>query len=150
MNDMYHEEAEQLVAKGREALANDLEYLALSCFEQAIRLEWTPVTCSSLAYCRAKVKGVYRESVLLARKALEVEPDNPVHFGNLGRILILSGEVDEGIRLLRDGLHHGDDTDIIKELERLGIRKPPIFKKLGRSHPLNKYLGMLLARLGLR
>jgi Flp pilus assembly protein TadD len=150
MNEMYHEEAEQLVAKGREALANEHEYLALTCFEQAIRMEWTPVTCSSLAYCRAKVKGNYPESLVLARKALELEPDNPVHFGNLGRIMILSGEVDEGIRLLRQGLQYGEHIDIIRELERLGIRKPPIFKKLARSHPLNKHLGLLLSRLGMR
>lgn len=147
---MYHEEAEQLVAKGREALANEHEYLALNCFEQAIRMEWSPVACSCLAYCRAKVKGNYRESVLLARKALEKEPENPVHYGNIGRILILSGEVEDGIRMLRQGLHHGEHIDIVMELERLGIRKPPIFRKLPRSHPLNKYLGLLLSRLGLR
>ena len=150
MNDMYHEEAEQLIAKGREALANEHEYLALTCFEQAIRMEWTPLTCSCLAYCRAKVKGNYRESLLLVRKSLELEPDNAVHYGNLGRILILSGEVDNGIEMLRQGLHHGDNIDIIKELERLGIRKPPLFKKLARSHPLNKHLGLLLSRLGIR
>ena len=150
MNEMYHEEAEQLVAKGREALANEHEYLALTCFEHAIRMEWTPVTCSCLAYCRAKVKGNYLESILLARKALELEPDNPIHFGNLGRIMILSGEVDEGIGMLRQGLQYGEHIDIIKELERLGIRKPPIFKKLARSHPLNKHLGLLLSRLGMR
>lgn len=147
---MYHEEAQQLVAKGREALANDHEYLALNCFEQAIRMEWTPVVCSCLAYCRARVKGNYRESVLLARKALDAEPANPVLYGNLGRILIMSGEVEDGISALREGMHHGEDIDIVKELERLGIRKPPLFKKLARSHPLNRYLGLFLVRLGMR
>jgi tetratricopeptide (TPR) repeat protein len=148
--DMYHDEAEQLVAKGREALDNNHENLALAYFEQAIRIEWKPLTCSSLAYCLAKVKGSYRESILLARKALELEPDDPAHYGNLGRILILSGAVEEGIRMLRQGLQYGGHIDIIRELERLGIRKPPIFKKLARSHPVNKYLGLQLSRLGLR
>jgi tetratricopeptide (TPR) repeat protein len=147
---MYHEEAELLVAKGREALANDHEYLALTCFEQAIRMEWSPVACSSLAYCRAKVKGNYPEALLLAQKALDADPENPVHYGNLGRILIMSGKVEEGIGMLRHGLRRGENIDIVKELERLGIRKPPIFKKLPRSHPLNKYTGLLLSRLGLR
>jgi Flp pilus assembly protein TadD len=150
MNDMYPEETEQLLAKGREALAKDQEYLALVCFEKAIRMEWSPEACSSLAYCRAKVKGNYPESILLARKALELEPDNPVHYGNIGRILILSGEVDEGIRMLRQGLLHGEHINIVRELERLGIRKPPIFRKLARGHPLNRHLGLLLSRLGFR
>lgn len=147
---MPNEESEKLVAKGQEALANDHEYLALTCFEQAIRLEWTPLACSSLAFCIAKVKGNYREAALLARKALDIEPENPVHFKNLGRILLLSGDNEQGVHMLRQGLQYGEQLSIVEELEKLGIRKPPIFKSLPRSHPLNKNLGLLLAWLGLR
>ncbi len=150
MHYMPNEEAEQLVAKGLEALADDHEYLALTCFEQAIRLEWTPVACSSLAFCIAKVKGNYREAILLARKALDLEPANPIHYKNLGRIYLLAGENEQGIVMLRQGLQYGEQVSIIEELERLGIRKPPIFKSLPRSHPLNKYTGLTLAWLGLR
>jgi hypothetical protein len=113
-------------------------------------MEWSPVACSYLAYCRAKVKGSYREAILLARKALDADPGNPVHYGNLGRILLLAGEMVEGIAMLRQGLQRGEDIDILKELERLGIRKRPIFRNLPRHHPLNKYPGMLLSRLGMR
>jgi hypothetical protein len=52
--------------------------------------------------------------------------------------------------MLRQGLHYGEHINIILELERLGIRKPPIFRKLARAHPLNRNLGQLLSRLGLR
>lgn len=147
---MYREEAQQLIEKGREALASEHEYLAQTCFEKAIRMEWSPVACSYLAYCRAKVKGSYREAILLARKALDADPGNPVHYGNLGRILLLAGEMVEGIAMLRQGLQHGEDIDILKELERLGIRNRPIFKNLPRHHPLNKFPGILLSRLGMR
>jgi len=150
MNYMYHEEAEQLVAKGQEALTHDHDYLALTCFEQAIRLEWTPLTCSSLAYCIAKVRGNYREATLLARKALDHEPENAIHYCNLGRILLLAGDNELGVKMLRQGMTYGEQISIIRELEKHGIRKPPIFKKLARSHPLNKYLGLLLVRFGLR
>lgn len=47
-------------------------------------------------------------------------------------------------------MKYGEQISIIRELEKHGIRKPPIFKKLARSHPLNKYLGLLLVRFGLR
>ncbi len=147
---MPNEEAEQLVTKGQEALSHDHVYLALTCFEQAIKLKWSPLACSSLAYCQARVKGNYREAELLARKALDQDPDCPHHYKNLGRILLLAGDCQEGIRMLRQGLQHGEQTSIIEELERLGIRKPPIFKSLPRSHPLNKYLGLILSRFGLR
>jgi tetratricopeptide (TPR) repeat protein len=147
---MSNEEVEKLIAKGQEALLNEHEYLAMTCFEQAIRLEWTPLACSNLAYCLAKVKGNYREAVILARKALNQEPENAVHYRNLGRILLLSGNTVHGIQVLRQGMQFGEQFSIIQELEKLGIRKPPIFKKLDRSHPLNKFLGMSLSWLGLR
>ena len=133
---MSHEEAEQLVAKGQEALMNEHEYLAMTCFEQAIRLEWTPLACSSLAYCLAKVKGNYREAIILARKALDQEPENAVHYRNLGLILLLSGETQDGIQLLRQGMQFGEQYSIIQELEKLGIRKAPIFNKSAR--PIEK------------
>ena len=147
---MANEEAEQLLAKGLEALDNDREYLALICFQQAIRLEWTPLACSSLAFCMAKVKRNYREAIQLARKALDLEPANPIHYKNLGRIYLLAGENEQGIRMLRQGMQYGEQVSIVEELEKLGIRKPPIFKGLPRSHPLNKYTGLFLAWLGLR
>ena len=150
MNDMPHEEAEKLVAKGQQALANDHEYLAMTCFEQAIRLEWSPLACSSLAFCMAKVRGNFLEATLLARKALDIEPKNPVHYKNLGRILLLAGDNEQGIQMLRQGMLFGERISIVQELEKLGIRKPPIFKSLPRSHPLNKCLGLFLAWLGLR
>jgi len=150
MNDMPHEEAEKLVAKGQQALANDHEYLAMTCFEQAIRLEWSPLACSSLAFCMAKVRGNFLEATLLARKALDIEPKNPVHYKNLGRILLLAGDNEQGIQMLRQGMLFGERISIVQELEKLGIRKPPIFKSLPRSHPLNKHLGLILAWLGLR
>jgi Flp pilus assembly protein TadD len=150
MNHMLNEEAEKLVAKGQEALANDHDYLALTCFEQAIRLVWTPLACSCLAFCMAKVKRNYREATLLARKAVDFDPENPVHYKNLGRILLLAGDNEQGIQMLRQGLQYGEKLSIVQELEKLGIRKPPLFKGLPRSHPLNKSLGLFLAWLGLR
>jgi tetratricopeptide (TPR) repeat protein len=150
MNDMPNEESAKLVAKGLEALANDHDYLALTCFEQAIRLEWTPLACSSLAFCMAKVRGKYLEATQLARKALDTEPENPAHYKNLGRILLLAGDNEQGIDMLRQGLKYGEQLSIVQELENLGIRKTPIFKSLPRSHPFNKNLGLFLKWIGLR
>jgi len=147
---MANEEAEQLLAKGLEALDNDREYLALICFQQAIRLEWTPLACSSLAFCMAKVMRNYPEAINLACKAIDREPENPVHYKHLGRIYLLAGENEEGVKMLRQGLQFGETVSIVQELERLGIRKPPIFRNLPRSHPINKYTGVFLAWLGLR
>lgn len=143
-------EAEQLVAKGVEALGRGHVYLALVCFEQAIRLERSAPACSGLAYCLAKGRGRYPEAVALGREAISLEPGNPLHYYHLGRVHILAGERHEAISVLRQGLQQEMSPEIIRELDGLGARKPPVFSKLPRSHPLNKFFGRLLSRLGLR
>jgi tetratricopeptide (TPR) repeat protein len=150
MNVMSHEEAAQAVAKGLEALNRDHVYLSMVCFEQAIHLERTPLTCSCLAYCLAKVRGSFPEAVALAREAISLEPENPTHYLYLGRIHILAKERKDAVEVLRQGLEHKKSPEIIRELEALGARKPAIFKWLPRSHPLNRCLGLLLDRLGMR
>ena len=147
---MSHENAAQAVAKGLEALNRDHLYLAMVCFEQAIHLERTPLTCSCLAYCLAKVRERYPEAVALAREAISREPGNPIHYLYLGRIHILAKERKEAVEVLRQGLQHENSPEIIRELEALGARKPAIFKSLSRKNPLNRCLGILLDRLGMR
>jgi tetratricopeptide (TPR) repeat protein len=150
MNVMSHEEAAQALAKGLEALDREHVYLAMVCFEQAISLERTPLTCSRLAYCLAKVRERYPEAVALAREAISHEPENPAHYLYLGRIHMLAKERKEALEVLRQGLQHGKSPEIIRELEMLGSRKPAIFSWLSRRNPLNRYLGILLDRLGMR
>jgi tetratricopeptide (TPR) repeat protein len=150
MNLMSHEDPAQAVAKGLKALDRDHVYLAMVCFEQAIRQERTPLTCSCLAYCLAKVRESYPEAVALAREAISHEPENPTHYLNLGRIHILAKERKEALEVLRQGLQHEKSPEIIRELEALGARKPAIFKGLSRRNPLNRWLGILLDRLGMR
>ena len=147
---MSPEKAVSLVAKGIEAMAS-LDYpLALDCFEQAIQLERTPETCSYLAYCLAKVRGSYKEANLLAYEALSIDPENPLLYLNLGRVLSLGGNQEQALVMLRQGLHYGMHLEIIREIEAIGNRRIPVFQKLPRSHPFNRCAGYFLARLGLR
>jgi hypothetical protein len=54
------------------------------------------------------------------------------------------------IKTLRRGLKLGRNRLIPEELKKFGVRKELVFRSLPRSHPLNKYLGLLSARLGMR
>jgi dihydrofolate reductase len=147
---MSPEESESLVAKGIEALAG-LDYqLALDCFERAVQLERTAETCSYLAYCIATVRGNYREANLLAYEALSIDSENPLLYLNLGRVLSLGGNQEQALMMLRQGLHYGMHLEIIREIEAIGNRRTPILKKLPRSHPLNRFAGFFLTRVGLR
>ena len=143
---MSSEEAVSLVAKGIEAMAG-LDYpLALDCFEQAIQEERTAETCSYLAYCMAKARGNYKEANLLAYEALSIAPENPLPYLNLGRVLSLGGNQEQALVMLRQGLQYGMHLEIIREIEAIGNRRTPVFKKLPRSHPINRFAGFVLSR----
>jgi tetratricopeptide (TPR) repeat protein len=147
---MSPEETESLVAKGIEAMAS-LDYpLALYCFERAIQLERAPVTCSYLAYCMAKVRGSYKEANLLAYEALSIDPENPLLYLNLGRVLSLGGNQEQALVMLRQGLQYGMHLEIIREIEAIGNRRTPVFRKLPRNHPINRFAGFVLTRVGLK
>jgi len=124
-----------IVAKGNRALSIGDEQLALDCFERALRLERNPLTCSSLAYCLAKVRGSYREALSLAREALDSEPDNPLHYLNFGRVL-------QALTMLRKGLDYGMHVEILREMERIGIEKPQKSNKLLRKDLLKGLQGL--------
>jgi tetratricopeptide (TPR) repeat protein len=146
----YHNEMERLLEKGSKAISQGEIISALSYFERALRIEETPVASSYFAFCIARERGQLSHAISLCTQAIRQEPQNPVHYLNLGRIYFLSGMKPDAIKILREGLKHEKNQQIIDELNSLGTRKPPVLFFLKRSNPLNKYLGVLLKRLGLR
>ncbi len=143
-------EAEKLFTKGVEAIKNGNVVSALVFFEKATRLDNNPTNRSYLAFCIARERGQFKKAISLCEEALNEEPENPVHYLNLGRLYILAGQKTEAMRLLREGLTHEENREIVDELIGLGMRKPPVLPLLKRQNPLNRYLGIILTRLGLR
>jgi tetratricopeptide (TPR) repeat protein len=143
-------EMERLLEKGSEAISQGEIISALSYFEKALHIEDNPAANSYFAFCIARERGQLSQAISLCSQAIRQEPQNPVHYLNLGRIYFLSGMKPEAIKILREGLKHEKNQQIIDELDSLGTRKPPVLFFLKRSNPLNKYLGILLKWLGLR
>jgi len=141
---------EEIFRKGLDALENGHIYLALSCFEQAACLARTPLNCSYLAFCLAKVRSQYPESICLCKEALRMDPDNAIHYLHLGRIHLMAGQRAKALGVLRRGLQCGDNGAILREITLIGERKNPVVSSLARNHPVNKYLGLLLKKLGMR
>ena len=147
---MSKSEADVLFAKGLEAIEHDHLYLARTCLEQALELERRPEICSYLALCRAKTRGQFSDSIVLAQEAITATPDNAVFYLNLGRIHLLAGDKSNALDTFRSGIRFEKDNEILHELEMHGNRRPPVFPALERSHPLNRLIGIILSRLGLR
>lgn len=144
------ESAHKEFAKALTALAGDDSLTALSHMELALKLHDFPGWYSYLGVCIASQRGQQRKGLDLCLKSLELEPDNPAHFLNLARVHIVSGDKIAALQVLREGMTKGGSRELSALLERLGTRKQEIFPTLTRKHPLNRYLGLLLSRLGLR
>jgi tetratricopeptide (TPR) repeat protein len=139
--------------------------IALEC---SPHLRSIPAVESYLGYCIAKERGRFRDAVRLCQSALSAEPDNPAHYLNLGRVFLIAQDKAKAIAAFWKGIskapgakagvlvkrarlgHAREHNLILEELQRLGIRKKPLFPSLHSGLPLNRVAGKVLATLGLR
>ncbi len=143
-------DVEQLRSRGMSKLSEGDILGALVYFEKAVLSGGTPDCISSLGYCIAKERGQSSKGLTLCREALEKEPGNPLHYLNMARIHLLLRNQVEALDMLRKGAACGHDDNIDALIEEIGTRKPPVLLYLHRDHTLNKYLGIILRRLGIR
>jgi tetratricopeptide (TPR) repeat protein len=136
--------------KAQEALRSGNYPTALCCLQRCVAWCPTPECLSALGYCQAKVQGDFKGGVARCQEALNLEPDNSFHYLQLGRIHLLADRRSEAIMVWRQGLRLEKNRHIIRELERLGIRRDPVLTFLHRQHPVNVFLGKYMTRLGLR
>ncbi len=145
--------AEESFRKGLEALAAGRRIEALARFEAAVELERRlgalrpqPRYLSYFGLCVAFQPNRRDDAVRLCREALAREFYNPDLCWNLARVLLVAGKRREAHAVLRQGLdlspgHPG----ILREIQRMGRRRPPVLQFLSRSNPINVLLGKLSA-----
>ena len=143
-------EGEREFARGTAELSEGNALAALAHFEKAVQVDPQPRYLSYLGYCIALQRGQVQKGIGLCRQSMEEEPGIADHYLNLGRILILAGNKVEALDVLRKGIAVAPHPEIASLLETIGTRKPPVIGFLGRDNVLNKHLGILLARLGMR
>lgn len=84
----------------------------------------------------------------LCREALEVGGFDADLAHNLAQIYLRCHRRDLAFQTFRDILcaepRHQETLDTLK---KLGVRKSPVFPFLPRSHPLNKYTGLVISRV---
>lgn len=138
------------LAEERHAAGDTLEALAL--LERAHKAGPDDARiCSWLGVLLAQERGQTKRGLELCSQALSRDPSCPSHYYHLAKVQLRVGDKASAIDVLRDGMRaHPEDEQLKGALVSLGIRKPPPFKGLARAHPLNKYTGILLTRLGLR
>lgn len=142
--------AAELFETGRAACERGNTLHALSLFEKASGMEDNPALFSWLGYCLARERGQVKRGISLCEEGLRRDPRDAGSYLNLGRIHLVAGRKAEAIAAFRSGLQVARSPALVRELERLGSRSEPPFRFVPRSHALNRVVGLVLARLGLR
>ncbi len=103
---------------------------------------------SAYAVALARVRQQFTGAVELARGAIRQEFYNPELYLNLARIYLAFDFKAEAVRFLKRGLMVDPDSATLQgSLAELGIRRRPPLRFLPRTHPANRLLGRLQARL---
>lgn len=139
-----------LIRKGDRALREGNTLVALVQFETAHAIEPLPAIKAKMAFCLAKERRQYQQAMALCLEALKMEPDNPDHYYQLSRIHLIAGQKSKAIKTLRKGLKFKRYQPIIDELVQLGSRQSPVFSSFPREHIINRSVGRLLTKIGLR
>ena len=108
---MIETEAEKEFSKGLKALQEGNSLAALSLFREGCQ-PGDPAGLLLLisVYALQRNGARFRRGLLLCREALEKEPENTVHYLNLGRIHLVAGNKQEAIRIFRKGLAFGPES----------------------------------------
>jgi tetratricopeptide (TPR) repeat protein len=90
----------------------------------------------------------FGDAETLCLEALSMRHNHAQLYLNLAEVYNQSGRPTEAIEVLEKGMvSAGRDFRIRRALEKLGLRREPVFGFLHRSHPLNRTLGRLRHRL---
>lgn len=144
------DEAEREFELARRALGEADYEAALSHLEKALALHDNPSWYSFAGVCIAKGRGEFRTGVDLCLASIGQDGENPLHYLNLAKVYLAAGNKEQALRALREGMARGGSAEMLSLLIEFGTRSPPVFRSLKRSHPLNKYFGILLHRRALK
>lgn len=142
--------AEKEFLRARKELDEGSALAALACLERALKINDDPRWHSCLGFCIAKERGHVTRGLELCHTAIEQDPDNAVHYLYLGKIHLVAGNKVEALKVLRQGMQIDDCPEISHLLALIGTRKSPLISAFSRDNLLNKWLGFVLNRLGLR
>jgi tetratricopeptide (TPR) repeat protein len=123
---------------------------ALACLERALSIWNDPLWHSRLGFCIAKQRGQLTQAFELCRAAIEHDPSNPLHHLYLGKVHLIAGNKLEALQAFRQGMVLGGSPQLEQILAVIGTRKPPVISFLSRDNRLNRFLGIIFTRLGLR
>ncbi len=141
-------EAIQVFRSGLAHLRDGQSFEALAAFRQAASMEpQNPYFLSYYGLALGQASRNWDEAEALCLAALRKRRQIPQLYLNLAELYRCRGRVADAVETLNDGLRYtASDSRLLDALTIFGRRRPPVLSFLGRSHPLNRYLGKVRHR----
>lgn len=130
--------------------AEALRYLQLqkSLYETDPEKEIPAEFLSNYGIALAYAEKRYSEAVNFCSRAIKKQFYNPAFYLNLARVYQRANRRASAVSVLYKGLKvDTSHPGLLKAVRQLGIRRPPVLPFLSRGNLLNKYLGILVARM---
>lgn len=140
---------DELIRRGDEAWARDDRAAAHEAYRAAQRMDGNdPQVLSRLGLTLTLVARDEYKGVAFCEEAVRRGAGDADALHRLAQVYEATFQKERAVRAVREGLavdrnHEG----LISMIQRLGVRRPPVLSFLPRSHPLNKYLGLLRHRI---
>ncbi len=103
------------------------------------------LSASALSYyglCIAHLYKQYSDAIDYCNISIRVQPSNPEHYENLGKIHLMTRSRRKAIDAFFAGLNQEPgNASITRILNRIGRRREPVIRFLSRDFPLNVWLG---------
>jgi len=142
--------AQKEFVRAQQELDQNNVLAALACLERALSIWDDPLWYSRLGFCIAKQRGQVTRAFELCLTAIEHDPENSLHYLYLGKVYLVAGNTSEALTAFRQGMILGGSPELERMLDTIGVRKPPVISFLSRDNLMNKFLGIILGRFGLR
>jgi tetratricopeptide (TPR) repeat protein len=142
-------ESVMLFKNGLAALRNGYCLSAVSHLQKAYEHErGNPFYASYYGLALARAGDDWSKAEGLCQAALRMKRDQPDLYMNMAEVYRRAGYLEDALLTLYKGLHFTRwDSRLVRALEELGVRRPPVLSFLDRKHFLNRQLGRLRHRV---
>lgn len=140
---------DDLLGRGDDAWSNGDRQGAHDLYRAAQQIDGNdPRVLSRLGMTLTIVARDEYKGVAFCEEALRRGCDDADSLWRLALVYQATFQRERAVRAVRRGLQiDGNHPGLIDLIVALGVRSPPVLSFLKRSHPLNKYLGLLRHRL---
>jgi len=141
--------AEELFESGVQYLRNGYYGKALDKLKDAVELDKkNPLFVSYLGLLVGLAQKKHEEAAQLCHTALQMNRHLVEGYLNLSQVYLKAGKKADAVEALEVGLQYTKrDVRLVRELRKLGIRRPPVIPFLERKHFMNRHLGHLRHRV---